>query len=208
VQPSEGSLYASPLATPWGVVCATLDGWLVSISLETGASLWKNSLGHPLFTNPLYSLGLDLVYVGSVNKTCYAVCARDGSIVWQLSTEAPIFSSPVMYGKDGVLFGCHDRNLYLVDSASGRLIWRCELDGEIFASPDFETDGGRIVATTTSGGVHLVSRNGEKLGSFQLGSHVFSSPLFLPGRILVGSRDNFLYCFKEENLSCGRDKEG
>ena len=199
MQPSEGSLYASPVATPWGIICATLDGWLVSLALEQGETLWKRSLGHPIFTSPLFSPARELVFVGCVNRTFYAVSAREGRIVWQQATTAPIFSSPVLYDdNDLLLFGCHDHGLYLLDAATGRLIWRHTMEGEIFASPDFESAGGRIVAVTTSGAVQILNQSGEILQSFQMSGHVFSSPVFLPGRIIVGSRDNFLYCFVEK----------
>jgi outer membrane protein assembly factor BamB len=201
MQPSEGSLYASPLATAFGIVCATLDAWLVSVSPETGETLWSRSLGQPIFTSPLYCPHRELVYAGSVNRTFYAVSARDGELIWQQSTQAPIFSSPVLYEKS-LLFGCHDRGLYRLDASTGCLIWRHALHGEIFASPDYESGyGGRIVAATSSGTVYLVSPGGETLASWQLSGLVFSSPLFLAGRIIVGSRDNFLYCYAEESQS-------
>jgi len=197
VVPSNGSLYASPLATHWGIVCATLDGWLISLNGESGAAVWMLSLGQPLFTTPILSPDLDLLYVGCVSRTFYAVSARHGTVVWQFATAAPIFSSPVLHGQNSVLFGCHDHHLYLLDAASGRLIWKRELDSEIFASPDFDASG-RIVAATVQGSVYLIDSDGEVLSSFKPGGHVFSSPLFISGRIMVGSRDNFLYCYKEE----------
>jgi outer membrane protein assembly factor BamB len=108
----------------------------------------------------------------------------------------------VLYENNSLLFGCHDRGLYRLDASTGSLIWRHELDGEIFASPDYESgDGGRIVAATSAGTVQIVSPSGETLSSWQLSGQVFSSPLFLPGRIVVGSRDNFLYCYDEEPQS-------
>jgi outer membrane protein assembly factor BamB len=183
------------------VVCATLDAWLVSISPETGETRWSRSLGQPIFTSPLYCPHRELVYAGSVNRTFYAVSARDGELIWQQSTQAPIFSSPVLY-ENSLLFGCHDRGLYRLDASTGSLIWRHALDGEIFAAPDYESGGGgRIVAATSLGTVYLVSPGGETLASWQLSGQVFSSPLFLAGRIIVGSRDNFLYCYAEESQS-------
>jgi outer membrane protein assembly factor BamB len=108
----------------------------------------------------------------------------------------------VLYEKNSLLFGCHDRGLYRLDAATGSPIWRLELDGEIFAAPDYESGyGGRIVAATSLGTVHIVSPSGETLSSWQLSGQVFSSPLFLPGKIIVGSRDNFLYCYAEESQS-------
>jgi outer membrane protein assembly factor BamB len=185
-------------------VCATLDAWLVSVSLEKGETLWSRSLGQPIFTSPLYCPHRELVYAGSVNRTFYAVSARDGELIWQQSTQAPIFSSPVLY-ENSLLFGCHDRGLYRLDASTGCLIWRRELDAEIFAAPDYEAGadggGGRIVAATSLGTVQIVSPSGETLASWQLSGQVFSSPLFLAGRIIVGSRDNFLYCYAEESQS-------
>ena len=153
-----------------------------------------------MFTTPAYNAALDLVYVGCVSRTFYAVSARHGTIVWQYATKAPIFSSPVLYGVAQVLFGCHDRSLYLLDAASGGLLWEREVGGEIFASPDYEAAGGRIVAATIHGDINVFNYDGEALSSYKLVGHVFSSPLFLPGRIIVGSRDNFLYCFGEDRL--------
>jgi outer membrane protein assembly factor BamB len=198
VQPSEGSLYASPVTTPWSILCATLDGQLVSVDSETGAILWNCAFGHPLFTTPVHQPLLDLALVGCVNRTFYAVSARQGTIVWQYAADAPIFSSPVLYGNEGVLFGCHDRHLYLLNVAKASLMWKQELAAEICASPDFEAAEGRIVAASTKGDVYVLNKSGEILSSFQLDGHIYSSPIFLPGRIIIGSRDNFLYCYDEE----------
>ena len=46
------------------------------------------------------------------------------------------------------------------------------------------------------GSVHILDWEGGKVASMELGGEVFSSPLIVQDRVVVGSRDNFLYCLQ------------
>jgi len=64
---------------------------------------------------------------------------------------------------------------------------------------------------STQGEVILLNQKmGEEMGRFRLSGEVFSSPLLLGNKLVVGCRDNFLYCLNvvpEEKESNGISRE-
>jgi outer membrane protein assembly factor BamB len=76
---------------------------------------------------------------------------------------------------------------------SGRQEWRREVGAAVAGAPDVGPEGA-VVACTTEGEVVVLDWRGEERGRVALGGEVFSSPLLLGDRLLVGSRDNFLHC--------------
>ena len=84
-----------------------------------GAPVWKFSTGNPVFSSP--AVGDDgTVYIGSWDKTFYALNGRSGEVHWTFKTRAAIESSPVI-GNNGIVpFGSNDGKLYsLKSSGSG-----------------------------------------------------------------------------------------
>ena len=55
---------------------------------------------------------------------------------------------------------------------------------------------GDIVCCTVGGTVHILDWEGGKVASMELGGEIFSSPFMVQDRVVVGSRDNLLYCLQ------------
>ncbi len=69
----------------------------------------------------------DTIYVGSDNRTFWAIDQADGSVRWSFSVgrhvkKKSIFSSPALCN-DLVIFGAYDGNLYALDKKSGKQRW-------------------------------------------------------------------------------------
>ena len=96
---------------------------------------------------------------------------------WNIKTEAPIFSSPVLYNNN-MLFGCHDGFVYCIDPggtqlqpkksaildkpAAGSLVWRTNVSDPVFGSPDYGSCG-RIVCSTILGNIFVLDSEGNIL---------------------------------------------
>jgi len=205
---SEGSIYSSPILVPGGVVAATLDGILALLHPDTGDTLWKTRIGHPIFASPLWHPDSRQIFVACVDHKIYSI-SLDGEVFWNIKTEAPIFSSPVLYNNN-MLFGCHDGFVYCLDPggtqlqpkksaildkpAAGSLVWRTNVSDPVFGSPDYGSCG-RIVCSTILGNIFVLDSEGNILHKLTVPGHVFSSPIFMDTSIIVGCRDNFLYSF-------------
>lgn len=85
-------------------------------------------------------------------------------------------------------------------------MWKKKLDDAIYSTPfafgnrsssDVNSYNYRcIVATSTSGNIYIIdSDDGNCLLNRSNSGPIFSSPVVHDSRIVVGCRDNFLYCF-------------
>jgi len=189
---SEGSVYASPVEIAEGILVATLSGELVCVTESTGDLVWRMRLGRPVFANPLWDEPNQLLYVPCVDHNLYAVSAS-GTIEWKLTVGAPIYSSPVLYNQN-ILFGCHDCHVYLVNP-SGVVVWKVFTDKPVFSSLDYSHNG-LISCANIEGNIFILKGNGEIVSREKVPGHVFSSPIFFDAKIIVGCRDNYLYCLQ------------
>ena len=112
--------------------------------------------------------------------------------------------------------GSHDKCIYCWNGdREGEIVWRTCLDSELYASPapcnilhtisspspvrtDITTTVTPCVCVSTSSGVvYLLDvHTGKILGSLRLPGQVFSSAAVVNNHILVGCRDNHIYCIK------------
>ena len=117
-----------------------------------------------------------------------------------------------------VFCGSHDHHVYCweVEDDRFRQVWRTLLDSEVYAVPcvglmktshtactndtvsaDQPMEGLPVVCVCSSSGwLYLMeAASGSVLGQVELPWDVFSSPVLLPsGRIVVGCRDDSVYC--------------
>ena len=201
VQVSEGSILASPLILPSGhLAVATLDGVVAAVAVKDGTVQWRYILGKPIFGTPLLSQGLLLV----PSTDGFLICIdNEGKEQWRIATQGPVFSSPVISGaKDSkgddqlpssALIGDHGGSVTCF-TLDGKVAWRKDVGAAVAGAPD--TQGGGFAVCTTQGDVVLLNskKMGLEMGRLKLGGEVFSSPLLVGNRLVVGCRDNYLYC--------------
>ena len=124
--------------------------------------------------------------------------------VWQFLTKAPVFSSPcVTPDLRRVLCGSHDGCLYCLNCDDGSLVWTFQTTGKVYSSPcvfDGSVLGrtGTLVAlASTDGTVWILDgQDGRMLASFTLPGELFSSPVVYESSLVVGCRNDFVYCLK------------
>ena len=204
VQVSQGSILASPLVLPSGhLAVATLDGVVAAIGVKDGALQWRCDLGKPIFGSPLLLQGNSgLLLVPSTEGSLICI-DENGKEKWRITTPGPVFSSPVHHedldsaskvqeGTGSALVGDHGGSVTCVTS-SGSLLWRTVVGAAVAGAPDVQGLG--VAVCTTQGEVVLLNKDkGEEMGRFTLSGEVFSSPLLLGNKLVVGCRDDFLYC--------------
>lgn len=122
--------------------------------------------------------------------------------MWEFLTNGPVFSSPcVTPDLRQVLCGSHDGSLYCLNCADGSLAWSFRTTGKVFSSPcvfDGSAAGrwGTLVGLASTDGTVWVldARDGRMLASTTLSGELFSSPVVWGRSLVVGCRNDFVYC--------------
>ncbi|XP_029952954.1 beta-alanine-activating enzyme isoform X2 [Salarias fasciatus] len=198
-----GAVFASPRLHPAHrrLYVASLGGRLLCLNLDTGDVLWSHCRNVPFFSSP--NCCSEHVVIGSVDGN---ICCFDssGKRRWQFLTEGPVFSSPCFTpDRQRLLCGSHDGRLYCLDGSDGALLWSFQTTGKVYGSPcvlDGPAAGRRgllVGLASTDGTVWVLDgRDGRMLAAHRLPGELFSSPVAWGRSLVVGCRDDYVYCLK------------
>ena len=133
--------------------------------------------------------------------------------------EASISSSDTTVGSKSLnlnrrtLIGCHDHCAYCLDG-NGQLIWKHRMNSAVYATPfvfetglcntcsiDSDICSNSVhyyaVICSTSGQIDIVNcSNGRLVCSTNVPGELFSSPVVCDERLIIGCRDDNIYCFE------------
>ncbi|NXG79267.1 ACSF4 enzyme, partial [Baryphthengus martii] len=195
-----GAVFSSPCLSsfPHHLYVATLGGLLLAVNPVSGNKIWKNFLGKPLFSSP--HCNEKYLCVGCVDGNLYCY-THSGEKVWQFSTNGPVFSSPCISSltKEEIFFGSHDRFVYCCNM-EGNLLWKFEATSSVYGTPFiFQSDHLKnkvlLAAVSTDGKVWILNaKNGTAEGVNKLPGEVFSSPVVWGTKLVVGCRNDYVYC--------------
>ncbi|XP_057380679.1 beta-alanine-activating enzyme-like isoform X2 [Daphnia carinata] len=194
---SSGSLFASPA---WDgnnrILAASLDGTCSVLSVATGQLLWSIKLATPVFSTPAWCFKQERCLFASVDGYMNCCTADTGEIVWRFQAAGPIFSTPTIT-EQRIIFGSHDSFLYCLHEESGLQLWRVGFTSSIYSSPFAASV---IICSDTNGYLKVLEfSTGCLLAQSRLDGQVFSSPIMVDQLVIVGCRDDNLYCFKLGN---------
>uniref|UniRef100_UPI00398F2FC6 beta-alanine-activating enzyme isoform X2 n=1 Tax=Pristiophorus japonicus TaxID=55135 RepID=UPI00398F2FC6 len=199
-----GAVFSTPCLnkSPRLLYVATLGESLVAVNPDTGSVVWKRSCGKPLFSSPQCTS--QSVYIGCVDGSlqCFS---HNGDQFWQFSTGGPIFSSPCIYSfsatNQKIICGSYDCFVYCLNE-DGDLVWKFETSNQVYAVPFVFTncdlnDRTLVAVISTDGNLWiLVATTGELVTSYSLPGEVFSSPVVWKETLIVGCRNNYVYCLE------------
>lgn len=222
-----GSCFSSPCISnePHLVFIATLTGRLLAVDAAEHTILWSQQCSKPVFASPLVTpTG---IVCACVNGFVYCFDYK-GNELWQFPTHASVFCSPTYIGtecnsscSDYIVFGSHDKCVYCL-SLNGELQWSFSTDGQVYSSPfvaelnanhltDCHTtchasqstkrDAQMAVFVLSNVGTLYVLdlHSGGCLASCSLPGEVFSSPVVIDKRVLIGCRNDYLYSLEISN---------
>ncbi|XP_078073542.1 beta-alanine-activating enzyme [Mustelus asterias] len=203
-----GAVFSTPCLnkSPRILYVATLGESLVAVNPDTGNVVWKRSCGKPLFSSPQCTA--QSVYIGCVagSLQCFS---HNGDQLWQFSTGGPIFSSPCICNfaaaDQKIICGSHDCFVYCLNE-DGNLVWKFETSKQVYAVPfvftNCDLDDRTLVAViSTDGNLWiLAAATGELVTSYSLPGEVFSSPVLWKKTLIVGCRNNYVYCLEMSAL--------
>jgi outer membrane protein assembly factor BamB len=149
-----GRVESSALVTSGVVYFGSSDKNVYALATAGGAKLWSFATGGEVLSSPTFG-GLSLpdpkhpgtlynqniVIVGSMDGSVYAIDADTGKRRWVFATHGPVQSSPAWSPSGNIYVGSNDHNVYALDPTSGAKLWTFATNDEVHASPAVGTDG-------------------------------------------------------------------
>ena len=174
---------------------------------------WKFHTDARILASPV--IYKNVVYVGSVDGTFYAIDLASGQSKWKFDTEGIIPGSAAVTN-DVAYFESYDGNLYAVDVNTGKAKWTFATGGERrFAAknlhgldpanetmPDFwdfylsspAVANGIVYFGSGDGNVYAIdATSGSLKWKFQTGNVVHASPAIANNTVYIGSWDTYFY---------------
>ncbi|MCM2322486.1 MAG: PQQ-binding-like beta-propeller repeat protein [Oligoflexia bacterium] len=180
------------------------DGFLYSVSLDTGKVNWRYEIRNPVMSRPTVTGGR--VFVTAADDTVHALDAGTGKWLWhykrRTAAAATILgaSAPVVEGSE-VLVGLSDGFLVALSLADGQLKWERKLhQGTKFTDVDAHPviDGTMLYVPSYDGALYALKRQGgEVLWRFDAGGSkqvaIENDKLYLP------SSDGHIYALQKDS---------
>lgn len=143
--------------------------------------------------------------------------------LWDFSAKGPIFSSPCISSltfltnqtisttpsrstspspSHTVTCGSHDGHVYCLNGNDGSLLWQFQTTGKVFSTPfvfDGTSWGLRTLAAvcSTDGKVWVLDgETGTLKATLSLPGELFSSPVVWGHNLVVGCRNDYVYCLE------------
>lgn len=179
---------SSPCVTGDRVYFGTEGGYVFCVDLS-GEVKWQFQAKRSITSSPAYDE--ELILVGSMDSTVYALDANSGWAIWRLRTRRSVVSSPIVV--NGVVYiGSSDGSLYAIDIHSGRKNWDFESDGQINGAPAIWEDA--VYFGATDGYLYSVeSKKGKLRWKFKTNGMILSSPIVHDGIVYFGATDHIFY---------------
>jgi outer membrane protein assembly factor BamB len=172
------------------IVANTTKGNIFSMQVQ-GKDVtihWKTNLG-PVFSDPLLDDNSGDLFISCTDNNLYRLCGDNGSVIWKISTNGPIFSSPKFWSDENIVVGSHSSIVSLISKNNGKILKHYKSDSAVFSSPLIFQDN--CVFISIEGILYLISKTGD-IHTLQLNGKVFSSPIYHDSTIYVGCRDDHI----------------
>ncbi len=174
----------------------------VALNASTGQRAWKaeGQFNGCLATNGIaYTLR---------NDSLAALSLTDGTVLWSRTNQVGDTASVPAMSSDKIVVGTAKGDITAFSEQDGLILWTFETGSSLSSLQPYkrgERDvnsspaifGDKVFAGASDGVVYAVSlASGEKVGSYQLGVPIASSPLIHDGTLYIGGYDGNLYAFK------------
>jgi len=114
--------------------------YLYCFNKNNGALIWKFLADSPMENVPRISDGI--LYIGSLNRTCYAIDAATGKLIWSVQTTASIARFPTSFYGDYVLFPTLGAFLVLNKNTGESIVYKTSSTSNYsFVNAVFDKDG-------------------------------------------------------------------
>jgi eukaryotic-like serine/threonine-protein kinase len=199
------AIEAAPLVVDGVVYIGSLDGFLYAVDANSGSFKWKYETagqisGAANWIKSPDNLGKDrlCIIVGSYDNKLHCVDANTGKALWTYRSDNYINGSPAVDANCAVFGGC-DAIIHIVNLTDGKNLGKIESGSYIAASAAIET--GQVYCGNY-GNIFLRAdiETRKIVWEFtQAKQPFFSSPALSEKVVVVGSRDEHIYCLDRNN---------
>jgi outer membrane protein assembly factor BamB len=194
-----GNSIEAPALIHQGVVyIGNLSGTLYALELATGKQIWSYKTDNQIMGAPtlLRDGSREILAVGSYDYYLHGIDAKTGKKIWQYETENFLNSAPALWNSNAVFGGC-DGFLHMVNLKTGLSSGKVEVATYVASSPAVianlayigDYDGGFTCIDLDKKNIKWRFENPDNDLPF------IASPSLVADKILIGSRDKFMYCF-------------
>ncbi|MFQ5559676.1 MAG: PQQ-binding-like beta-propeller repeat protein [Nitrospinota bacterium] len=153
------AVYSSPVLRDNTLYLGAYDRFVYSLNVMDNEIQpnWRKDLGAPVYGSPFVQNG---VFVGTTKGILYSLDEEDGSELWKLNLNKPLFSTLAVTSDNLGFLGCEDGNIYAVDLDEGMVVWSYSTGGGIHSSPAIVT--GNLLFGSKDGSVYALHPQGEE----------------------------------------------
>ena len=198
---TDNSIEAPALIHNNTVYFGNLSGSFFALDLNTGRQIWEYKTENQIMGAPtLFQKGdKTILAVGSYDYYLHGVDAQTGKGLWKYESDNFLNSAPALAVDKAVFGGC-DGFLHLVNMTDGSLAGKVEIATYVASSPAVKNNLAYI--GDYDGGFNCIDLKEKKIKwryeNPDSDLPFISSPSLIGERVLIGSRDKFLYCFNRE----------
>lgn len=158
---------------------------------------WKFSIDTSFFASPVVQD--EIVYIGGLNNTLYAIVLNTGEKKWEFKTGGEIRSDVCLDGEFLFLNG-GDGYLYKLNAKDGDLVWEYKTNGEkkydfadYFHSTPVLYDS-LVYFGSGDGNVYALNKNtGKLIWHYLTGGIIHTTPVIANNTLFIGSFDGYVY---------------
>ena len=186
-------------------ICATLKGEVYNLSTQNGGKeIWQMNLDSPIFSTPVLTPNetFPCLIIANVKGVIYKIELATKKIMWTLDTEMHVFA-PLKILKSCVCAASREGKVHAINIDQGNVEWSITMKMPINAGICEVSDSKALILDNKANYKLIRSCNGVELfkGSLDIGE-TFSTPVMCSeSLLLIGSRDDNLYCFSTKKAS-------
>ncbi|HNW49833.1 MAG TPA: PQQ-binding-like beta-propeller repeat protein [Prolixibacteraceae bacterium] len=199
---TENGFEAPALIHDGTVYAGNLSGILYAIDLKSGTKKWEYKTENQIMGAPAFAelKGKKVIAAGSYDFFLHGVDAQTGKGLWKYESDNYLNSSPAI-SNDRAIFGGCDGFLHMVSLKDGSLVSKNQIATYVASSPAIDKnlafvgdyDGGFSCIDLVQKKTIWKYENKESSQPF------IASPSLADNKVVIGSRDKFVYCFNKDN---------
>ncbi|MBI5266269.1 MAG: PQQ-binding-like beta-propeller repeat protein [candidate division Zixibacteria bacterium] len=188
----DGKPVAPPSVSGSLVIQPTDRGNVYAVTADSGRVVFKTKLQAPCQSAAACG---ELIWIGDVGGTVYALNPSDGKIEWEKSLDGPIWC-PAAVAEGRVYVAHSGGRLFALDAATGRDLWSFAAVDVVKSAP-LVVGACTIVGTLTGKVWSLRSTDGTIVDSATVTGPVNLSPVTDGKRVYIATDLGRLICFGE-----------
>lgn len=166
---------------------------------QDGFTLYQSGTGF----NSAPLLEDDIIYLGTLGGTCFALAAQTGRVIWHQEGFGPIQSTPTISNETLYLGssepGTNRGRFYALDARTGKIKWMTSISGIIAGSQAVIYDHLVFVGAWNNKLYAFNTKTGEQVWDYETSGIITTAPLLYEDLVYVGSWDGRLYALSAKN---------